>query len=375
MPLAQVDEAKTAAASGDVDGAPRTVAASEGTRGDRSGPQMDRGATARRRQGAEGAAGAALATLLPGARWVSEVVASSAKAERAYVTFDAHRSNDDLPYVLMTEDAGRTWHPLTENLPEDAGPTRTIAEDPINHDLLYLGTEFGAFVSLDRGQHWTRLRGALPTVAVHAFAIHPTSGEVVAGTHGRSLWVADVSWLRQVTPDVLAAPSHLFSPMPAVIWKRGPSTGGTLRRFRAENPQDGATLAYSLAKKADDVRIEILDHTGRTIRVLEGPEEPGLHRVLWDLRLARPEGDGGRGRRRARRAPRVGPGTYGVRLTVDGRIHEASVAVAIDPDHPDGNWLPYQDLSEDELFAGDEHGDEEEESEAAAETPRGAAGR
>jgi hypothetical protein len=60
---------------------------------------------------------------------------------------------------------------------------------------------------------------------------------------------------------------------------------------------------------------------------------------------------------------------------VDGRIHEASVAVAIDPDHPDGNWLPYQDLSEDELFAGDEHGDEEEESEAAAETPRGAAGR
>ena len=121
------------------------------------------------------------------ARWVSELVASAHDAKRAFVTLDGHRSDDDATYALMTSDGGETWVSLTATLPAGAGSARTIAEDPVNEDLLYLGTEFQTFVSLDRGANWTRFNGDLPTVAVHAFAINEPSGEVVAGARPQPL--------------------------------------------------------------------------------------------------------------------------------------------------------------------------------------------
>src|SRR5262249_5358083 len=128
---------------------------------------------------------------LPGPRWVASIEASRFAEGRAYVAFDAHRSDDDEPYVFVTEDFGNSWKPLRANLP--AGSTRVLREDIRNPDLLYLGTEFAIWASLDRGKSWNKLNNNLPTVAIHEIAIHPTAEEIVVATHGRSIWVLDIA--------------------------------------------------------------------------------------------------------------------------------------------------------------------------------------
>lgn len=281
-----------------------------------------------------------LSTLIPGPRWVSGLEASRFATQRAYLTLDGHRSNDDACYVFATEDAGKTWRSLTGKLPANVGSAKVIREDVENENLLLLGTEFGAYISFDRGQSWNDL--GLPTVAVHDFAIHPTAGEVVAGTHGRSLWILDLAPWRSLAADALAEKFHLFPTSPAIIWRGEPSRGNTIRRFVGENPSDGATILFALAEAADEVTLRVLDAAGEEVRELEAPKEAGLHRVDWNLRLAAPEGDGNqRFRRRGRRAD---TGTYTIELTVDGSSQRHELKVEIDPEHADGVWLEFEDV-------------------------------
>lgn len=310
------------------------------------GEQPPRGPNA----GDEPAAARPIQHLVPGPRWVSELVASKFDAKRAYVTLDGHRSDDDAAYALTTDDGGKTWRSLTATLPEGAGSTRTIAEDPVNENVLYLGTEFQTFVTLDRGAHWTRFNGDLPTVSVHAFAVNVPSGEVVAGTHGRSLWITSVNEIRQMTKDVMAKGVHFYKPISAVIWRNDMSTGGTNRRFAAENPRDGAHLAYHLKKEARSVKLEILDSSGKAVREIAASESKGFHRVTWNLRgpVSIPDGASERARQwyMRRGGTRVGPGTYTARLTVDGEEMVQKIRVEIDPDHPDPSWITNQEQAE-----------------------------
>jgi len=294
--------------------------------------------------------GKPLQELMPGPRWVSAIVASRFVEGRAYVTFDGHRSDDDACHALVTEDFGKTWHSIVGNLPGTAGSVRTIAEDRENQDLLYLGTEFKAYVSIDRGVTWTELNSNLPTVAIHAFAQHPTVEEMVVATHGRSLWVLDVTVLRQITPDTLKASSTLYRPGPVVIRRSVPRRGGTLRRFVGENPERGARIFYSLSRKARSISLEITGADGKTIRELTASPEAGLHRVLWDLRQssvrpappssARSGRFRGFGRGRGRTA---GPGTYTVVLTVDGSSQTQVVSIQQDADFPAGQRFENED--------------------------------
>jgi photosystem II stability/assembly factor-like uncharacterized protein len=235
---------------------------------------------------------------LPGPRYVATIEASRFDEGRAYVAFDGHRSDDDSPYLYVTEDFGKTWKPIHYGLPL-WGSTRCLREDVQNVNLLYVGTEFGAWVSVDRGASWTKLNNNLPTVAVHDFAIHPTAGEIVAATHGRSLWVLDVTALRQVTPELVHANAHLYKVNPAARVRSEPSHGGTSRRFVGQNGPVGAQIYYSLAKKTDQINLKIVDFSGRTIRELRAEGTPGLHHVSWDLALAsnRQTGPAGAGRR------------------------------------------------------------------------------
>jgi photosystem II stability/assembly factor-like uncharacterized protein len=147
------------------------------------------------------AAGKGSKPLVPGPRWVASIEPSRFVEGRAYIALDAHRSDDDNPYLFVTEDFGQTWTPITANLP--VGSTRVLREDRANPNLLYCGTEFAAYASTNRGGSWTKINNNLPTVAIHEFAQHPTTGEMVAATHGRSLWVVDVTPLRQLTPELL----------------------------------------------------------------------------------------------------------------------------------------------------------------------------
>jgi len=313
----------------------------------------ERAAPAKREKAAP--AGKPLQELLPGRRYVSSIVPSRFTRDRVYVVFDGHRSDDDAPHVLLSEDAGETWRRLDPGLPDGAGPARVIAEDPANENLLYLGTEFGFFVSCDRGQSWFRPGKELPTVPVHDVAIHEACDEIIVATHGRSLWILDANPLRRFSREVLAAEATLFKPQPAVIWRREPSRGGTLRSFVGENRPSGARIWYGLAAAADPVLVTIEDAAGKVIRKIETSGKKGLNLVTWDLRetpRARRSSSGrqgfrGRGGRFfRRRGRRVSPGTYRVVLEVAGKRFESEIRVEVDPAHPDGIYLESEELRE-----------------------------
>ncbi len=254
---------------------------------------------------------------LPGPRWVSTIEPSRFADGRVYVAFDAHRSDDDEPYVYVSQDYGQTWNSLRANLPW--GSTRVLREDIVNQNLIYCGTEFGMWASVDRGKYWTRLNNNLPTVAIHEVAIHPTAGEIVVATHGRSLWALDISALRQMSTEIITAKSHLYQPNTVVRLKPEPSRqsmyGTGHRRYYATNPPRGAQIYYSLTEKAEKASVKIIDYTGRTLRELPGKTEPGLHVVAWDLRPSQTgpggiaAGSGGRGG--AGRGGRGGQGAGG----------------------------------------------------------------
>jgi photosystem II stability/assembly factor-like uncharacterized protein len=310
---------------------------------------------------------------LPGPRWVATIEPSRHKDGVCYVTFDAHRSDDDEPYVFVTEDEGETWKSLRANLP--TGSTRCLREDITNPNLLYLGTEFSAYASVNRGQSWTKINNNLPTVAIHEFAQHPTAGELVAATHGRSIWILDVTPLRQMTAEALKAPVSLYKPNTVVRWRTEPQRGSLYgvgsRLYVGENPPYGAQIYYSLTSKAKKASIKIMDYTGKTVREMTAKTEPGLHHITWDLigtstrtppeqqqpqpprnrndRLAPVLGATGPGMLAAfqgQRGPgqqiRATPGMYRVVLVVDDKEYSQGVRVEADP------MLPPPVLAEEE---------------------------
>jgi hypothetical protein len=224
-------------------------------------------------------------------------------------------------------------------------------------NVLYLGTEFAAWVSVNRGQTWTKMNSDLPTVAVHEFAQHPTSGEIVAATHGRSLWICDVSALRQINIDNLKAKAQLYAPVNAIRWKRGLDRGmfsGAERKFVGENPAQGATIYYSLTKKPEKIELKVLDYAGQLVRKLDASAEPGLHKVNWNLarlpaaRQAAPppasgeegagggagRGQGGGGGRFGGFGAPASAGVYRVVLTVDGQEFSQPLRIELDPTTP-----------------------------------------
>jgi hypothetical protein len=263
---------------------------------------------------------------LPGYRWVASIEPSRVrdKTGRCYVVLDAHRSDDDKPYVFATEDYGQTWKSLVANLPA-FGSTRVLREDAVNPDLLYLGTEFGIWASVNRGGSWAKLNNNLPTVAVHEVAQPTTASEIVVATHGRSLWVLDVASLRQMTPAVLQAPVTLFAPAPATRWRvesgRDNPYSLDVRKFYGTNPYRGAILDYVLTQPAKDVSLKVLDVTGKTVQEFRGgvSKEAGFHRLPWNLTQT----GGG--------AALVPAGAYRVVLTVDGKEFVRAVVVENDP--------------------------------------------
>lgn len=268
--------------------------------------------------------------------WVATIEASRFAEGRAYVAFDAHRTDDDAPYVYMTDDFGQTWTSITNNLP--TGSTRCLREDVTNRNLLYCGTEFALFASLDRGKSWTKINSNLPTVAVHEVAVHPTAGEIVAATHGRSLWILDVTALRQMASEKIKDEATLYKPNTVVRWHELPSRGRSGRRFVGENPRPGAHIFYSLPKKAEKVTLEFQDIDGKKVGELTGATDAGLHKVIWNTSPRQPAGPGGAGGGGVggggggfRGGVQVPAGSYRVVLTVDGKTQSHSFAIEGDP--------------------------------------------
>jgi photosystem II stability/assembly factor-like uncharacterized protein len=226
---------------------------------------------------------------VPKGTYVTRLVASRFNEGTAYATFDGHRSNDFNIYVYKTADYGETWTPIRSGIPDDAGTLHVIREHFRNPKLLFAGTERGLFVSLDQGAHWNRLKLNLPTVPVDDIAIHPRDNDLVLATHGRSIWILDdLAPIEQMTNGVMAEDLHLFDFRPATAWRiqnRGGNTGHKL--FLGPNPPNGALVTYYLKSKPDEkerVRISISDKDGKVIREMDGEKEPGVNRVVWNLR-------------------------------------------------------------------------------------------
>jgi len=273
--------------------------------------------------------------------YVATIEASRAADGRAYVAFDGHRSDLDDPLVFATEDYGKTWAALRAGLPR--GSSHCLREDPLNPDLLYLGTEFALWASLDRGKSWVKANANLPTVAVFEVATHPTAGEAVVATHGRSLWAADVNGLRQLTREAMTAKATLFKTVPAVRWQPEPGRGGTNRRFVGQAAPRGATLYVAIGSKAEKASLKVLDYDGVPVYETRVPTDPGLHRLTWNLNRPAPPrpgggpggGGGGRFAGLFRRTVPAAPGTYKVVLSADGVESSQPLKVEPDPAYPD----------------------------------------
>ncbi len=279
--------------------------------------------------------------------YVSRLRPSAFDEGTVYASFDGHRSDDFGPHVYVSTDYGASWRSIASNLP--TGSVYVIEEDPKSPNLLYVGTEFGLFASIDRGSSWTRWQN-LPTVAVYDLVVHPRDNDLVLGTHGRSIIVFDdISPLQQLNDAVLASSTHLFDMRSGTQFipnENGWFLGG--RSYRAENPELGTNVHYYLREPVgDDVEITIRDAADTVVRELTGPADAGINRVVWDLR-AEPSGPPATGLAGALNltdlGPFVVPGEYSVHLSAEGQDHTKTVRVLGDP------WVEMTDADRRRLY-------------------------
>jgi hypothetical protein len=269
--------------------------------------------------------------------WISRIDASHFDQATAYVSVDGHRSDDLKPYVFVTHDFGKTFQSITNNLPQ-YGNVQVIREDPKNRDLLYVGTEFGLYISLDGGKAWQKFMNNYPTVRTDDILVHPRDNDLIIASHGRSVWIADdITPLQQFTQTVRDSDATLFDIRPAIAWlndqQNNQQVGGQ-KVFVGENAPRGAAINYYVKSGDGDAKISIADVNGRTIATLTGPATPGIHRVMWNLAPTPPPGQqqagrggfgGGRGGFGA-----AEPGTYIVTLEVAGKKLTKSLEVLQD---------------------------------------------
>jgi hypothetical protein len=225
---------------------------------------------------------------VPKKTWVSRVEPSHFDTATVYVTFDNHRENDFKPYVYVSTDFGKTFRSINNNLPSGGVDfVHVIREDPVDRDLLFLGSDVAAYVSTDRGASWQRFMTGMPTVPIHDLKIHPRDRELIAATHGRSIWIVDIAPLEEMNTSVMAKPANFFTPKTAYEYSQANQQNFTGQKyFVVPNPPYGAELVYrsTSGTSRDSAKIVVTNIRGDTVRTLNGPGGVGLHHAYWDLR-------------------------------------------------------------------------------------------
>lgn len=211
--------------------------------------------------------------------WVSRIEASAHHEGTAYLTYTGYRRDDFRPFVYKTTDFGKTWTSLARGLPHE--PVNVIREDHKNPDLLFLGTEMSVYASVDGGQNWRRLTNGLPTNPVHDMVIHPRENELVVGTHGRGIFIADIKPLQELTVEVIKKAAHLFEIQPAVQWLPGMSHHAAFTNYQGESRTPGVHLFF-YAQAAGKAKIKIYQGT-REIYKFDLNAEAGLNHQVWAM--------------------------------------------------------------------------------------------
>ncbi|WP_367387913.1 WD40/YVTN/BNR-like repeat-containing protein [Lewinella sp. LCG006] len=335
---------------------------------------------------------------VPEMTYVNQIIASQHNKNTAYAAFNHHRYGDFKPYLFKTTDAGKTWTPIHATLPE-RGSVYTIAEDHVQPNLLFCGTEFGAFFSPDAGKHWIPLKAGLPTVGVRDMEIQKRENDLVLGTFGRGFYVLDdYSPLREITAEALAKDTHIFSVKDALLYVERTDIGlrdkGHLGSsyFTTPNPKPGAVFTYYLKESIqtlekqrqekekeskddpyptlDQLRQEdaeedpyliftIRNAQGEVVRHLKAPATKGLKRLTWDMRHNTPAPVVGR----YTPAPDVlfgsaelghlaMPGTYTVALSKfeNGEVSPLTEPVSFDLNYLNQSSMPETDWAEYDAF-------------------------
>jgi photosystem II stability/assembly factor-like uncharacterized protein len=275
---------------------------------------------------------------LPKASWVSWVEASRHDAATAYAAFDRHTVGDFAPYLYVTRDHGKSWQPLvTAANPKGVrGYAHVIREDTEQPGLLFLGTEFGLWVSIDGGANWAEFKSEkFPAVAVRDLAVHPRDHDLVLGTHGRGIWIVDdITPLRGLSAELMQKQAAFLPGRPAQQRISGPggwANGAAV--FVGDNPAEGAVITYYQKSRHlfGKLKLEVIDPDGKVIDELPASPRRGINRVVWSMRTKPP-----------RVPPAVQlafagahgipvlPGDYKLRMTKGGEVYETTIPVVLD---------------------------------------------
>ena len=268
--------------------------------------------------------------------WVSTIEASRYDEATAYATFDRHNFGDMKPYVYKTADYGKTWTALPA---EDSGVrsyAHVIKEDSVNPNLLFLGTEFGLWISVDGGQHWAQYKGSnFPAVAVRDIVVQARESDLVLATHGRGIWIIDdISPYRALTPELMAKEAVLLPGRTIQYfdtfggWPEGDET------FNGRSRSTDAQITYYQHSRHifGDLKIEILDQNGKVIDSVAGSKHRGLNRAAWSMRIKAPAvPPAATALFEAAQGPRVLPGVYTVKMTKGDHVYTEQINVVLDP--------------------------------------------
>jgi photosystem II stability/assembly factor-like uncharacterized protein len=276
---------------------------------------------------------------LPSASWVSWVEAGFHANGTAWAAFDRHTFGDAAPWVYATKDFGKTWTRIVGPSSGVRGWAWVIREDPARPGLLYLGTEFGLWISLDAGATWAAFKGGnFPAVAVRDLAFQAREGDLVVATHGRGIWILDdLAPLRALAAETL---EKEIAFLPARPVRQKPVTGGGWvegdATFRGPNPPSGAVITYYQKTRHTfgRMKLEVLDGEGRVVDTPPAGTRKGINRVLWSMQVKPPRVPTAAQRGGATAGPRVVPGTYTVRITKGTTVVETPLPVGLDPRAP-----------------------------------------
>jgi len=314
---------------------------------------------------------------VPKGTYVSRVLASKYAEGTAYATFDGHRSDDYNVYIFETTDFGESWKAIRKGIPDSAGTVHVVREHPRDPNLLFAGTEFGLWVSWDRGANWTALKNNLPTVPVDDLEIQAEQNDLVLATHGRSIWILDdITPIEKFDANVANSPITFFTPRTATLWElRQRRWSAGQKMFTAKNPPYGALLNYYLKeavppeppkttkdekdkdrgkkeaaaddqkpkpeeieKKEGKTKISVYDAGGKLVREFDGPGKAGVNRTNWDLRWDPPAAPtpeqieaAAAGFDFGPRGPLVEPGEYTIKIKAGKEEATQKVVVEDDP--------------------------------------------
>ncbi len=274
---------------------------------------------------------------LPKCAWVSSVEAGHFEEGTAYATFDVHTFGDLRPYVYKTTDYGKTWAPIVAPTGDVRGFAHVVKEDLVNPNLLFVGTEFGLWVSLDSGKQWAQYKGGdLPSVPVRDLAIHPWDNDLVIATHGRGIWIIDdVTPLRVLTPPSLARDVAFLPTGPSV--QQLSAFGGWMNgdaMFVGPNPSGEAVITYYQKKRHifGDLKMEVYGADGKLLGTVPTSKRRGLNRTTWSMRMDPPRVPAAATAAfGAATGPRLLPGTYTVKLTKDKEVFTTELRLVPDP--------------------------------------------